>query len=343
MGLEKALHCGVALTFRQQNIVRPFEHMFADCNLYLVTRRPRTYVLPNTVRIRRSGRLTGKFAIDIGGVNRKHRFEFPLRLPDDDKLTWARNLPRDYYQITDRSGSAVFHGDPWGLLLLSTGFAPALAEHEVVYVGHSVGNKHERNSLDRVTRHETIQQIYADHFGQDYDIFISMVYIDGSTSMFQLSTTTDFTMSSPHVSELTSRAFRNDRSIYAESVRIAEAALISYFKPEYNTNHKHNFPHKPTKISELLTRYNYTNLTITLDSSDTGITLWSPARNPRYFHHLTFRLTGPRDIPHEDFAKSAQQIEDFIAASLAASSDDLNRLSTVTLACVPTERPNRIR
>jgi hypothetical protein len=342
MGLNKTLECEVALTFRQQNLTAQYEPLLADCNLYVVTRRPRTYITPGSVRINRRGLLTGKVTVEFSGKRWSRRLKMPFRLTGDSRLAWREDMPRDYYQIVEKgSGRLAYHGDPWSLAFLSSGLLPELAAHEVIYVGQSVGKKQQRNSLDRIIAHRKIQQIYADHSGQDYDIFINPLRIVGSSSIFELATSADFSMSQ-YVAELTARSFSSNRSIYSESVSLCEAALISYFKPEYNRQHNNNFPHKPTKISEMLTRYRYSNLTVILSDGNTGIQLWSTVRKPGRFHHAGYRLPRPDDLTIEEFDDSATRTENSqkkILTDLAS----LTNLGSVTLAFIPVDTPNRIK
>lgn len=160
MGLEKFLGCEVALTFRQQNLAAQHGHLLADCNLYVVTRRPRTYISPGSVRISRHGQLVGKVTIDDFNKRLRQRFRLPFRLTGEGRLIWRDDMPRDYYQIIDdKTGRLILHGDPWSLAFLGSGFSPKLAGHEVIYIGRS-----ERNSLDCIIDHQKIQSIYAEHF-----------------------------------------------------------------------------------------------------------------------------------------------------------------------------------
>lgn len=342
MGLNKTLDCEVVLTFRQQNLAAQYEPLLADCNLYVVTRRPRTYITPGSVRISRRGLLTGRVAIEHFNKYSQRRFKMPFLLEGDSRLIWREDMPRDYYQIIEKKSSRLmYHGDPWSLAFLASGLSAELAMQEVIYVGQSVGTKRERRSLDRIVAHKTIQKIYADHSGQDYDIFINPLRISGSSSTFELSAQADFSMSK-YVAELTARSFNSDRSIYAESVNLCEAALISYFRPEYNQQHKYHFPHKTTKISELLTRYRYSNLTVLLADGGTGIQLWSTGRKPNRFHHACYRLPRPADLTVEEFDDSATRTENS-QESIMARLAELANMATATLAFIPVDTPDRIK
>jgi len=342
MGLGKFFECEVALTFRQQNLAAQYGPLVADCNLYVVTRRPRTYITPGSVPISRCGKLVGKVTIDYPGKRLCQRFRLPFRLAGEGRLVWCDDMPRDYYQIIDdKTGRLILHGDPWGLAFLGSEFSPQLAAHEVIYIGRSVGAKRERNSLDRIIAHDKIQSIYADHSSQCCDIFISVLRISGSSSVFELATPADFSMSR-NLPELTGRLFGGDKTIYAEAVSLCEAALIAYFRPEYNTHHKNIFPRKPTKVSDLLTRYRYSNLTVTLDGGGTGIRFWSSGRKLSGFHRADWILPCPDDIPIDEFKASATQMEKS-SSKVFSDVNALAHMASVTLAFVPVDMPDRIK
>lgn len=124
--------------------------------------------------------------MDHDGKRRRRRFRFPFILKGRSHLGWRPDLPRYYYQIIDADGNLAFHGDPWSLVFLSSHMSSDLAAHEVIYVGRSTGVKHERNSFNRIAAHDKIQKIYADHFGRDYDIFISVLRIRDSSTVASL-------------------------------------------------------------------------------------------------------------------------------------------------------------
>lgn len=341
MGLNKVLELDVALTFRQQNLVRQLEPYLADCNLYLVSRRPRTYIDPASVRISRRGKLTGRYVTLHGSRQRSSRFRFPFLLGGARHLRWRTGQPRDYFQIyDDRTAQSVFHGDPWGLIFLGASSSSQLAEHEVIYVGRATGTKRNRTSLDRIKSHETIQKIYADHFGTDYDIFITVVRVNGSSSTYDLSTLADFGMAR-HATELFVRSMSSSRDIYVEMIHLAEAALIAYFKPLYNRQHKNNFPHKSTKVSDLLIRYSYTNLSMLLSHNATGIRFWSGTCLPKPVHSTIFTLPEAKEVSREEFAESAGRTREQAAKSLRYV-ERLAYKASLTCALLPADLPSRL-
>lgn len=342
MGLAKTLECEIALTFRQQNLAEQYAALATDCNLYIVSRRPRTYIEEHTVRITRRGWVKGSYIIVKSGnhVRRKFKFPIPVDIPSR-YLRWGRDLPKDYFRIIDgRTGDNVLHGDPWSLLHLISGASSKLAAQEVLYVGKSTGRIHERNAFDRIKRHDKVQQIYADNAGADQDVFLSVLRINDSSSVAMLSGSTDFDIVRGNIGELVARSLSTDRKVFVDSVELTEAALIAYFKPRYNRNHKHNFPHKPSKVSELLKKYRYSNLTVALHDNGTGIQFWSNLRSGRRFHAFRCTLPSPKEIENEAFVESADDMDRLLSRPLNYV-DKVAHKAVVTLALLPAAAPER--
>jgi hypothetical protein len=85
-----------------------------------------------------------------------------------------------YFAINNESDSSVLHGDSWALASFLSGAPEAIADKEVLYIGQAYGKDGEQNSWLRTRRHETLQHIYEEHGGSEWDIFVTPLRIEHS-------------------------------------------------------------------------------------------------------------------------------------------------------------------
>ena len=297
MGVAKVIACEAALIFRQQNLARIYKDLSRGCHLYLVSRRPKTYVMPQSVRIRRGG-VRGKLVVEGSSNRTTVLFGAPFSFTAvAEQLKWVGEVTRDYFQIVGkRSGYCYLHGDTWAFALLASGWTQELAEQEVLYVGQAFGKEGERTALDRILSHKTIQRIYADHQSTTFDIFITFLQISEGASLIQLGSLESFaSVEHVNVAPLVASSLRPDVGRVREQVALAEAALISYFKPEYNQQHKKAFPGKGSPLALTLDKRGYTNLAVSLSDGETGVRFWSAQRQSSRYHRFSkFLAIGGR-------------------------------------------------
>ena len=114
--------------------------------------------------------------------------------------------------------------------------------YKVLYIGQSYGKRGERSAIKRLSSHETLQKILI-NTQKDYPeyevqiLLLEMAYWLGESikpSAEALSTTEEDTN---HVEKVLSNLHQEQQVI-----NITEAALINYFKPQYNTMFVENFP-----------------------------------------------------------------------------------------------------
>lgn len=288
MAISKILGCDVAATFRprQAALTDTFRALSEGCHLYIVSRRPRTYIAD--ARIDRKGRIKGKIVVHRGEA-RKKRFSLDLGLSPE--LEWKSEKPWIYYMISERSsGKPIFHGDTWGLSLLASSYREDLTHHEVLYIGRAFGKSGERTALDRVLRHETLQKIYSDHEHQEYDIFVTMLRVSEAGTWITFSGAGSFeAMERMGPGGFVNRIFRTDEDKLREQVHQAEAALIGYFRPS-DYNHQHlDFLRKKSDLAENIEAEGFTSFRISLEDGSTGLKFWSKTRPPTRMHSFEYR------------------------------------------------------
>lgn len=135
-------------------------------------------------------------------------------------------------------------------LLRSYGFNPIPLE--ILYIGQSYGKNGSRDAFERLEDHSTLQKIYADYTSNvnsfDYEIAITLweftpfldMNMDGTSKEQIVSSETD----KNHFQKIMQQ---HNLGMSDQLISVTEAALINYFKPDYNDKFKNNFPNMKHK------------------------------------------------------------------------------------------------
>lgn len=138
-------------------------------------------------------------------------------------------------------------------------------DFEVLYIGQAYGDQGSRVAQDRLKSHSTLQKILTDYNVKypDKRIYIFLLEIcpilntimDG----FHKSMASE-EEENKHFKDVFENPLKMDQII-----NITEAALINYFKPEYNINFVENFPDTEHKGYTQYFDLDYNSLTVELD------------------------------------------------------------------------------
>jgi len=139
-------------------------------------------------------------------------------------------------------------------------------EFEVLYFGQAYGKEGDRTAFNRLSSHSTLQKILTDCQTKypNKHIYLLLLEItpitistfNGISKSFQKSEDE----SEEHMQTVLSTPLAEQQII-----NISEAALINYFKPEYNTNFVENFPDKNHKGYMQYYNLDYNCITFELD------------------------------------------------------------------------------
>jgi hypothetical protein len=183
---------------------------------------------------------------------------------------------------------------------------------EIVYIGQSFGKNGERDALSRLKSHSTLQEIQADHLFQspESDIAITLweftprllTSFDGRTKNYEKSMEED----SKHMEEILKDP---PLKINKQIINITEAALINYFKPEYNDKFKNNFP----DVEHLGYKYYYdldfNSVLVELDPTAINVNLYSKEKKYKIFNPIKYTLhpENVRKSMFDIFSESKRQ------------------------------------
>ena len=260
------------------------------CHIYMICRRPRISILPEDAQFTASS-FEGLVTISSGAEVKNERFR--LRTQDTEGFSFSSQYPFNTFEVNDRNGKRYLAGKT-AILAGSLGYHlhPHLA-CEVVYVGQSYGTAGSRVAPDRLQSHSTLQQIYSDaHMRMpDKEIWIALwsfsplliTSMDGISKSFGTSKEED----DAHIDEVL-------RTEITEQQRInfTEAALIRYFRPEYNTIYRESFPNPMhTSYSECYD-LDINSVMAEIDTEDMNVQFWSAAAVPAWQHFATYALNS---------------------------------------------------
>lgn len=211
-----------------------------DCNIYLISRRQRIYLKPEGFTL--SGRIvTGEFLVP--------REQGMSAVPFEYEISPSSVL--DGIAIQDvavaLNGTSLILLTPKGKHFIAVNVIVANAKSElemhdtdleVLYVGQSIGRTGSRTALDRLLSHSKFQQILAEtstHFPEREVLLLLYRFEHGKTIIsnggdFNVDAQASVQQDSAHFDRL--RGVRLSRK---EVVSLAEAGLINYFKPYYNS------------------------------------------------------------------------------------------------------------
>jgi hypothetical protein len=185
----------VAHVFQRRFDSESFVTALADSHLYLISRRPAVRIDKESIRIYRD-RLV--FDITTRKSIRSPVESYPLTLSLDvgHEVEDFRMYSNSTY-FSFRFNGMLVHGDAWAIASLASNTRPDLAAQEILYVGQAYGRDGSGNAWQRTRRHSTLQKIYEEHSGEDWDIFISPIVITGIEQLMWIILTTTHLV--PHI------------------------------------------------------------------------------------------------------------------------------------------------
>jgi hypothetical protein len=165
---------------------------------------------------------------------------------------------------------------------------------KVEYVGQAFGREGERDAIDRLRNHESLQRIYADTFRMDphLDVWLVLASIRDLFALTSLSPAagpaTDDAANAGKFHEVHTNPPNRE-----QHVNFTEASLIKYFEPFYNTNFKTSFPSESHSSYSRCYDLDIGGLVVEVESSHIRTRFWSDRAAPRFTHIGTFDLHDP--------------------------------------------------
>ncbi|MCY8272963.1 hypothetical protein [Bacillus sonorensis] len=179
------------------------------------------------------------------------------------------------------------------VLNLYLNYTDQFLETEIVYIGQSFGKNGERTALDRLKSHSTLQKIQSDLLFEREDRDLTLLLLeftpmllssfDGRSKDYERSLDDD-TIHLKSIMENPPLRLNN------QIINITEAALIYYFKPEYNDKFKNNFPDVEHKGYKQYYDLDYNAICVELDPEAINLKLYSKERRYYPFRSIRYSL-----------------------------------------------------
>lgn len=257
-------------------------------HIYLICRKPRIYLDPKSFQV--DGDV---IRFTLYKQVQYDRFALPIALRNElgtDNLTLRSNYPYTEFWIDSADGKELLHATvtAW---LADVGAYPDELNLEVLYVGQSYGKDGNRNAIKRLQSHDTLQGIYAEamRLSPDQEVWLVLAtferYLlgsfDGISKNYQASEEED----SAHVHDVI-----HNQITEQQEVNFTEAALIRYFRPEYNIIFKDSFPSPGHSTYDQCYNVDLNLLCVELQTESISTKLWSQAVEPKWVHFAKFNL-----------------------------------------------------
>lgn len=250
-------------------------------NIYIVLCRSKITLTPDSFRMKGAN---AHFNFQTWIEEDRIEFELSLKFPHfKGDVQLETSYPYNKFTLIDSVGNTITSRPTNILSNVKTGLDSIneLLDYEVLYVGQAYGKNGNRTALDRIAKHETLQQILSDCLNNHPDQEIFVLLGDFSYQ--------NMLMSLPHkdykgkYNETVERSFFEKDNFNIddkELINVTEAMLIKYFEPVYNQNFKDSFPSKThTSYSTLYER----------DIRTIGLEIWVDEMNNDFFSHKVKR------------------------------------------------------
>lgn len=221
-----------AFAIYDKEVLAQFSNILMNCHIYLIGFLPKV----DLVDVSQRDRL---LVVTLSALGEKVDISWPL--PD------GFNLKEDgeaFFVETDK-GERVFPS----MSMLMSAYNAETGKYifDVQYIGQAYGQEGERNAVDRLVKHETLQKISVQGVPDGYSLELLLLEVAPSNTLF--------TMFNPHAENSNDgekrivagldKLFGTDER---ERIALYEASLIRYFQPKYNKEFKDSFPSTNMKI-----------------------------------------------------------------------------------------------
>ncbi|MBB4249447.1 hypothetical protein [Rhizobium sp. BK008] len=251
--------------------LKAFEKLTKKCHIYIVGFVPKTEFVGPSVEggnLRMSFRVLGR--------------EYDLKWP----------VPAGVEVVDSPDGWLLSHDGNLGNLPSRDECTTRLnREHGtgkflVKYIGQAYGKNGSRNALDRLMKHEKLQEIAIKGVPEGYRFQVLMLAMDTGNTMV--------TMFNPHADDSSQGNKRIGQGLdklfgttEKERVALYEAALIRYFFPTFNAEFKDSFPSTNLKILQDCYEKDFSAVSAEILFDDFPFTLYSEVA-PAKHHHLAY-------------------------------------------------------
>ncbi|AFC32146.1 hypothetical protein PM3016_5446 [Paenibacillus mucilaginosus 3016] len=258
-------------------------------HIYMINLIPRLTFVKDTLRVAEEA-ISVAVRVQTETADYVEDFNFKFKSSIDHRtLNIEFDKPLRSIQITDSQGKGtIFRVLPF--YLRNT---PGKIDCEILYIGQSFGKEGERQALDRLKSHSTLQEIQSDLLfnGTVRDLAISLweftpklfSLFDGKSKVYDVSESEDI----QHMMQIIKDP---PLHINKQIINITEAALINYFKPEFNDKLKNNFPDVNHSGYKEYYDLDYNSLIVEIDPETISANMYTKEKNYNILKPIQYGL-----------------------------------------------------
>lgn len=265
----------------EKKLLKEAKEVLERCHVYIVGTLPKV----EFIEARREGRIITA-VYEAEGV--RYALALPP-LPDGAKMVSHKD---GAWTLTSRDGRTATLSKPSVILQLVAGGMPNL--FEVLYVGQAFGKNGSRHAVTRLLKHETLQEISIKGIPSDRELFLCLLEVGMKRSLA--------TVINPFAKNKKNADKRIEDGLHilrytteVERTALYEAALIRYFRPQFNEKLKDSFPSTNFKHLKKSYKQDIGGVAAELDLIKAPFVLFSDDQEPNPTHLAYFDLHKDED------------------------------------------------
>ncbi len=251
-----------------------YEELANNCHIYFIGETPRINILGveqinHTVRIN----------INFFKKDKNEYIEF--KLPEGGKL----DKKDDYWFILLENGDMVWPDENEILQLINNQIESLI--FKVLYIGQSYGKSGNRNALERLKTHSTLQEISLKKIDESKKLSLILVDLSKNTLATSFNPKAMKSGSLEDESRIKLGINKLFDTTEAEKVSLYEATMIRYFQPPFNKLLKDSFPSTNLKILQDCYKKDIQAIVAEFCFDDFAYRLYSEKVAPQ-LHHIAY-------------------------------------------------------
>jgi hypothetical protein len=267
------------------------------CHVYMICSRPRiAFDLPSFTF--HDGLMSGRLSVQLPDGNAEVWFQTPTKHADPSRL--RSPYPHTQLHFLD-TNSAMATGVKAQAFLQMLALGKQLRDQEdaahlhlkVLYVGQAYGNDGSRQATDRLMAHETLQKVYAEIIASEphKEVWLALLCFREPMLLMSIEGRNDVDFLASAEEEEAHLVKVSESGVsWHQKINFAEASLIRYFKPPYNTMFKETFPSPVHKTYSECYDLDLNSVSIELQTDRTLLHLFSDHMPPQSVHLQTYPL-----------------------------------------------------
>lgn len=262
-------------------------------HIYMIHEIPRLSIVKNGIKILDTHI---EISIQLGVIENViiEKFEFKLIEENHKEIFTYELVGNKGLIIRDNVGGGI----EIDVLALYLQLSKESLNSKILYVGQSYGKAGERDAIQRLGSHSTLQKILADvsHTNIEVEVAVSLwEFTPRLISSFDGISKNYLTSEDEDIKHLESVMSNPPLWIDNQIINVTEAGLINYFKPEYNEKFKNNFPDFDHKGYKFYYNHDYNAIEIELDTSCINIEIFSDSQNYNQWRPIKYHLNSEEE------------------------------------------------